>query len=160
MPRKMSLLLIVLCLGLVGCDHATKHLALQHLRGRAAVKMISGVFDLTYVENRDTAFSALRRIPSPVRQPLMKILGLLAIGVYAFLWYRRRREASRLEHVAFAVLLAGAIGNIADRFLRGYVIDFLHLRYWPVFNVADVCLVLGGLGVALVFWRSQHRTAS
>lgn len=45
--------------------------------------------------------------------------------------------------IALAVILAGAVGNYADRVLRGYVVDFLHVTHWPVFNVADVYITVG-----------------
>jgi signal peptidase II len=62
-------------------------------------------------------------------------------------WARTR--ASPVSHCAYALIAAGAIGNAADRLLRGRVIDFIHLRFWPVFNVADVAVVAG---VILLLW--------
>jgi signal peptidase II len=47
-------------------------------------------------------------------------------------------------------MLAGAAGNLLDRIFRGYVIDFIHVRYWPVFNVADICITAG---VILFLWK-------
>jgi signal peptidase II len=51
--------------------------------------------------------------------------------------------ATSIEHLAFGLIAAGAIGNVIDRAARGYVVDFIHVTHWPVFNVADVAIVLG-----------------
>ena len=69
--RKMQIfVLIAVAAGLVGCDHATKHAAQSELRSQDPVSLVSGVVDLTYTENRDFAFSALREIPDGVKRGL------------------------------------------------------------------------------------------
>ncbi len=67
---------------------------------------------------------------------------MAVMAVVVLLW-RRRRSASRYEHLAYAFMLAGGLGNFIDRLLHGFVIDFIHIRGWPVFNVADILLVVG-----------------
>ena len=131
---------LVLCL--VGCDHATKYAATRELRGRPPVSLIAGVAELRYTENRDIAFSLLRAVPEPVRKPLIFLGGAVALGALGLLW-RQRRGAGLVEHVGFAMILAGAVGNLSDRLLRGYVVDFVHVTHWPVFNAADAWLVIG-----------------
>jgi signal peptidase II len=71
-------------------------------------------------------------------------------------WVRRRRAGWR-EHVGFICVVAGAIGNVLDRAARGHVIDFIHVRFWPVFNVADVLVVLG---VGLLLWAASRARAA
>jgi signal peptidase II len=155
-PRRVRrlvplLLLTGLVTGLVGCDHATKHLAAARLAGRAAVTVVDGAVSLRYVENRDSAFGLLHRLTPDVRRPLLVAASLLATAGILALWWSRRR-AGGLAHLAFALVLAGGVGNLVDRALRGYVVDFVHVRYWPVFNVADAYLVVG-LGLLLLFHR-------
>jgi signal peptidase II len=136
-------LLIVLALGgLVGCDHATKSWAETNLRGAPAIDLMEGVLDLRYTKNHDVAFNLLREIPRDARAPLLVVLGLVGIAAITVLLVKRR-EAPALEAAAFTMMLAGAIGNVADRIARGYVVDFIHLEYWPIFNFADVWLVMG-----------------
>ena len=62
-----------------------------------------------------------------------------------------------LTDIGFSLVLAGALGNVIDRIDRGYVIDFIHLSYWPIFNVADVCVVFGLIALGLS--RSRTRPA-
>jgi signal peptidase II len=151
-----SVLLVLLVAGLVGCDHATKHIAQSELRGNPPVTLLGNILDLRYTENRDVGFGLLRAVPAPVRRPLILVGGSVGLGFLGLLWWRRRR-ASLLEHAAYATFVGGALGNLTDRLARGYVIDFVHLHHWPVFNVADVCLVAG----AVLIWlasRTPSRT--
>ena len=151
--RRMPLLaLIAVAAGLVGCDHATKHAAQSELQDQDPVNVVSGVLDLRYAENRDFAFSALRELPDGFKRGLA--IGAAALGVPLLIvfWYLRRR-APWPEQLALALFLAGDLGNLLDRIFRGYVIDFIHLHYWPVFNVADVCLVAGAL---LFLWKGAR----
>ena len=76
--------------------------------------------------------------------------------VLGLFWYAFRDVAtrSRLVRIAFGAIVGGAIGNIADRFHYGYVVDFIDLRWWPVFNVADSCITIG---VALLILATFSR---
>ena len=66
-----------------------------------------------------------------------------------------RGRANGWARVGLALVLAGALGNYADRLLRGYVVDFIHVTHWPVFNIADVLLTVGGALVLLQGLRRQ-----
>lgn len=156
MSRSPSLVLLAaLVIGLIGCEHATKHLAETELRGRPPTSLIAKVLDLQYTQNHDVGFSLLRKIPEKTRVPLIFAGGAAGLLLISLLWRRRRREgAAWLEQLAYATILAGALGNLTDRLLRGYVVDFVYLHYWPVFNLADAYLVVG---VALVFLSSRDR---
>jgi signal peptidase II len=156
--RALGWLLMLMTLALVGCDHATKAVAQSALAGRKPVALLPGVLDLRYAENHDTAFSLLRGIEWPGKVVTLAVLSMLQIAVVLFLWWRHRR-ASLVEQAGYALVIAGAIGNALDRFGRGFVIDFIHLHRWPVFNVADVAIVAGGLLLLLSFARHPRPRA-
>lgn len=136
---------------LVGCDHTTKGIAKAELEGGKSVELIGGVLDLRYVENTDIAFNLLRWIPLEIRSPALLITGAVAVlGLFTLLMFRPRSEGLAVRS-AFVLLVAGAIGNYVDRVVRGYVVDFVHLHQWPVFNVADAYLVVGFLLLAWTY---------
>lgn len=141
-PHQLSLLTLLL----VGCDHGTKLAAARALPS-GPISLIRGVLELRYAENRDVAFSALSalHLPSPR-------LGLVALGLAVLtllvVTFVRLRDGSRRLDVGFALVLAGAVGNLLDRAVRGFVVDFVHLSHWPVFNVADVLIAVGGVLLA------------
>jgi signal peptidase II len=153
--RSHLCVLLVLVAGMVGCDHTTKRMARSELRGRDPVGLIGGVLDLTYTENRDLGFSTLRRLPEEVRRPLALGLGLLGVLALSAVWVVRR-SAPGIEQLGYALFLAGALGNVLDRLVLGYVIDFIHLHHWPIFNVADICITAGAV-VLLLRWRQLAR---
>ena len=143
---------------LVGCDHVTKYAAKSHLEGAPAREVIAGMLNLQYVENTDVAFNLLRWVPEAVRTPVLKVMGgmavlaLVAVAVTAAFGRIRPRS---MGAVGLVLLTAGAVGNGLDRIVRGYVVDFVRVPHWPVFNVADVYVTAGVALLALAAWRAR-----
>ena len=138
--------LLVVLLG--GCDQVTKHLASLELRD-ASIPLISGVLDLTYTENRDVGFGLLRVIESDGARRTVILSAGLALLAFLVYMLARSRESTLAMRLGLAFVAAGAVGNLVDRIARGYVVDFIHLHHWPVFNVSDCCLVVGGALIVL-----------
>jgi signal peptidase II len=140
----------LLMLGVAGCDQATKHLAVTRLPNRGVRELLPGVLDLRAAMNTDTAFSLLGGIvPLQIRIVLLLVLavaGALALAVFIHL---RWRDTTLFERAAGALVLGGAVGNALDRMTRSYVVDFIHVHYWPTFNVADIAISVG-VGLFLV----------
>jgi len=136
---------------LVGCDHATKGVAKGELDAGATHELIRGVVDLRYAENTDIAFNLLRWVPETIRGPGLLVVGALAIVGLGLLLLRARSEPG-LRRFALVLITAGALGNYLDRVARGYVVDFVHVHHWPIFNVADVYVTLGWLLLGLGFF--------
>lgn len=148
----MGWLLMLFTLAMVGCDHATKAVAQAALPRRGAVPLVPGVLDLHYAENRDTAFSLTRLLHFPGKGTLLVALSLIGLGVVLVAWWRRRR-ASTAEQTAYALIVAGALGNAIDRAGRGYVIDFIEIHRWPIFNVADIAVAAGAILLFIITLR-------
>jgi signal peptidase II len=148
-----AFVLAVALLGVVGCDQATKRLAESALAEGGRV-LLPGVVELQLHHNHGVAFNLERVVPEGARPPLALLAPLLVTAAVAVAWARRRRRAQRAEALAYAVVLGGALGNVVDRLGRGYVVDFIHVTHWPVFNVADVAVVAGAL-LLLVASRRQ-----
>jgi signal peptidase II len=147
---------LLMILSLVGCDHATKAAAEVALGASGPLSLVKGVLELSYVRNHDTAFSLTRAVDSPAKPFVLAGLALLGtLAIVAAAW-RRRARASRIEQVATALIVAGAAGNLLDRVRQGYVVDFIHVQYWPVFNVADVLIAAGGLLLAWSVARTSR----
>jgi signal peptidase II len=135
---------------LVGCDHATKFAAKAELEGQAPRSLIQGVLGLRYTENTDVAFNLLCSIPERVRAPLLTIMGAAAIvALLGFLLHRRRGLG--FARIAILLMTAGALGNVLDRVVRGYVVDFVQVPHWPIFNVADIYVTAGAI---LLTWTA------
>ena len=102
-----------------------------------SLPLIPHALHLTYVRNRGAAFGLLQG-----RQSLFIIL---ALGIIAWLVRELafRPSASRAVRWGCALVLGGAAGNLLDRLRFGYVVDFIDLRVWPVFNVGDSAITIG-----------------
>ena len=142
---------------LIAFDQATKLLAAYFLKGNPSVKLIPGVFEFFYLENRGAAFGMFKG-----RQLLLAVLALL-ISFFAgrvcvhILPPDRKYRPLRIVGI---MLSAGALGNMIDRIWHHYVIDFLYfsLIRFPVFNVADiyVCVSCGALLILVLFFYKEE----
>ena len=109
-------------------------------------------FNLVHVLNPGAAFSFLAEA-SGWQRYFLSAIGLTVSAV--LLWMLCRGVKNRLEAVAYAGLIGGALGNVIDRVVLGHVVDFLYFHYksfaWPAFNVADSAITVGA---ALLIWDS------
>ena len=143
------LVLVLVLLLLVGCDHASKGVAKSELETGGARELIRGLLSLRYVENTDIGFNLLRWVPETIRFPALIVSGAVAVVALVYLLLRSSRDKTSLALPALLLITAGAVGNYLDRIARGYVVDFVHLKHWPVFNVADVYVTTG---YAILAW--------
>lgn len=145
-PRRLLLFCLVAAASWLA-DVATKVVAVDALSGRAPLSVIPGVLDLTLTRNPGAAFS--------IATSLTALLTVVALVVVVVLGWLAPRIRSRVWAVALGLLLGGALGNLTDRMLRepgpfrGHVVDFLRLPNWPVFNLADSCIVVAAVLIAV-----------
>ena len=135
---------------LLGLDRATKIWAATSLKAVGTIPLIP-FFDLTYVENTGAAFGLGRGAN--------KLLTAVSVGLVIALQVLRRRWPKNDPWLQWGALLvtAGAVGNLYDRLLFGFVVDFLHLHHWPVFNIADSCI---SVGAAMLAWGMRDEPAA
>jgi len=140
-------------------DRWSKIWIVHHINPGYAITVIPGVFRLTHVLNTGAAFSLFADSLSPlaVRNALIafSILAVIIVGV--LLW--RAGRTLTLTGVALALILGGAVGNLYDRLVFSYVVDFLEVHivhyHWPDFNVADSCIVIGACLLLIEIFRTQ-----
>jgi signal peptidase II len=137
----IRVLLIAAVAALAGCDGAAKQIAKAELENAPPRPVIGDLLRLDYVENRDTGFGLLRWLEPETRLPI--IVGLQSLGAIGLSILLLRRRSFDIYAAAFALVLAGALGNLGDRVLRGYVVDFIRVPHWPVFNLADIWITIG-----------------
>jgi len=161
MRRPLYFLLLVVC-GIV-LDQLTKSLAFSQIPLEHTRPVIDGIFHFSPVHNKGVAFSLGAKYPLLIKG--FTICAVIGLAVwYAITW----RSASKLLIVALAFLLSGAIGNLIDRMLFDYVLDFLDFRpelpvigHWAIFNVADIFICVGvGLLVLESLWPEPKPTLS
>lgn len=119
-------------------------------------------FNLTYAQNPGAAFSFLADQPGWQRW-FFSIIATVASVVF-LVWMAKTPRDNKLLSIAFALLLSGAIGNLIDRLLFGYVIDFLDFYYqqyhWPAFNVADSVIFIGAALMIFDSFKKEPETSN
>ena len=125
-------------------DQVTKRVIDSAMQLHQTIELVP-YFQLTYMRNQGAAFSFLSGAGGWQR---WFFIGLAIVAsVFIFVWLRKLDPSRRREAVAWALVLGGALGNLIDRILYGYVIDFLDVYvgdwHWPAFNVADSAITVG-----------------
>ncbi len=141
---------------LIFFDQVTKGLAVRFLKGQEPFVIWDGVFELRYLENRGAAFGMLQG-----HQAFFLLTGLLvfAAALYFFRHVSADRKFFPIRMIA-VFILAGALGNMADRLRLSYVVDFFYFRLidFPIFNVADIYVSVGTavLAVLILFYYKEE----
>ncbi|MCA9836116.1 MAG: signal peptidase II [Trueperaceae bacterium] len=138
---------------LIAADQLTKLWAASTFPLGSVGRYIGLGFYFTYVQNTGAAFGIFQGVNMPLGPFTLNgtsLLGILSATVSLFIFiyiWRNRTTMPRIQQTALTLILAGALGNMIDRFRLSYVIDFIHFNTpflnFPVFNVADSCVVIG-----------------
>ena len=146
-----------LSLAVIGLDQATKFLASRFLELYERVEVLP-VLDFTLLHNTGAAFSLLAGASGWQR---WFFIGLaFAVSVVLVVWIWRAPRGDKLLPLALSLILGGALGNVIDRIVHGYVVDFIHLHwgaaYFPAFNIADSAITIGAALLILDAFR-EHK---
>ncbi|MBL6988205.1 MAG: signal peptidase II [Bacteriovoracaceae bacterium] len=137
----MSLLFVII----VVLDQVTKVAITNNFMVRDSVTVIDGLFNITYVRNPGAAWGFMATASKTVRAVLFLFIPVVACFGFVYLIWRTRKDSVLLT-LTYTLILAGAVGNLIDRFRLGYVIDFFdfHLmgKHFPAFNVADSSITI------------------
>lgn len=137
-------------LAIIAADRYTKEWVVANLALGESMPRDAPV-RLTYVANTGAAFGIM-----PQQSLILVVVAFLVIGIVLF--YQRYLPAgSLLINGALGLQLGGAVGNLIDRLRYGYVVDFIDVRVWPIFNVADFCISSGVALLAYFLLFSKQR---
>ena len=151
----------VIILALLSIDQLTKALVARSILFQSSKSIIPGFFNLTHIRNRGAIFGFFSHSESRILFIFLTLVSLVALGLVIYYFFKTP-SSQRYMKISLSVILAGALGNLIDRIIRGYVIDFLdfHIKnwHWPSFNVADACITIGAflLIFILVFKRGKE----
>lgn len=136
-------------------DQLTKYLIKSYVSPYEIIRVLP-FFNIVYVENIGAAFGMFKSLGTTF---------FIAVAVFAIIFVSVLIVKDRDNRLSFSFVLGGAAGNLADRIIHGYVIDFIDIyigRYhWPAFNIADSALVLGFLMlIKILFPKRTAKTGS
>ena len=139
-------------------DQWTKWLAVRHLEFQVPVEFVPGFWNWTLTHNTGAAFSFLANAGGWQHGFFIGLA--LLVSVVLAVGLRKTARGDWRTALPFALVISGAIGNVIDRLRFGYVVDFVQWYagsfHWPVFNLADSCIVVGAVLMVLFTLRHPH----
>ncbi|ATO34780.1 Lipoprotein signal peptidase [Dickeya dianthicola] len=140
-------------------DLGSKQWVMTHFQLGESVPLVP-FFNFTYAHNYGAAFSFLADKGGWQRWLFAVIALVIIVALLAMM--HRSSASQKLNNIAYSLIIGGAIGNLADRLVHGYVIDFLDVYvgdwHYPTFNLADSAIVVGALLIVLEgFWASPQK---
>ncbi len=156
---KQRLKFLPISLLVILADQLTKKIAVSSLNYGEPITVVKGFFNLFLIYNPGMIWGMLSNHPNPLIPKIITAVSLavllLVSGLFLF-----SRSLQLLEKISFALIIGGALSNIADRVLHGYVIDFLDFYYksyhWPTFNLADAAISVGIILYLIAILRSKN----
>lgn len=145
---------IMLIFLLVCIDQVSKILIEKSIQMGETIPIIEKFFHLTYVKNKGVAFGFFYDNVS-----IFVAIGVIAVAGIILYMHKKREEHSNWSRFGFLFILGGAIGNLADRGFRGYVVDFIDFRgVWPyIFNIADVAINIGVILIIIEYFIENEK---
>lgn len=126
-------------------DQIIKYSIVNNIKPHGTVSIISGVLNITYVENRGVAFGMFTDM-----RWIFVVLTALMIFAIIFYMFKKRPEG-KFFYIVAGLIIGGGLGNLYDRIVNGYVIDYISLSFFPpVCNFADYCITVGV--ILLIFY--------
>lgn len=155
MPLKNRRFWIVAAISLI-LDQLSKYLIVQNFQLTHTLPLWQGVFHFTYVTNTGAAFSLFSQGGGWLRWLSL----IVSLGLMAMAWFGPTLKI--FEQLGYGFILGGALGNGIDRFLAGYVVDFLDFRLikFPIFNLADVFINVGIICLLIASFRYTPDSAN
>lgn len=147
--KKMLCIDALIVLLLIGFDQFTKWLTILKLKGQPAKVLIADVLELQYLENRGSAFGMFQN-----QKIFILFVGLVFMICILYFLSRLPEDKKFVKvHVLLSVIIAGGIGNMIDRIRFDYVVDFISfvLINYPIFNVADIYIVVATICLFILF---------
>src|SRR5215470_6429891 len=139
-------------------DRLTKSWIQSRFDLNESASVIDGFFNITYVRNTGVAFGIFSSISSPAKSLLLSVFTVFA-AVIVITYSFRSPARNRVLQIALALILGGALGNLYDRVVYRYVVDFLEFYvgayHWPSFNIADSAISIGVALLALEIIRNE-----
>ena len=134
-------------------DIIVKLLVKSNLVVSQSIKIIDNFFYITYVKNTGAAWSMLSG-----KQSILIIFSVIVL-IFFIKYLLKKEEYNKIDIVGYGLFLAGTIGNLIDRVVYGYVIDYFNFYIFsydfPIFNIADSCIVIGIVLLFISSWREE-----
>lgn len=139
--------ILIISVILVFIDQIIKFVVELNMLVNSSINIISGFFNLTYVQNTGAAFSIFEN-----KQLFLIIITIIAL--FFMFYFLKNKIFNKNEMAIYSLIVSGVLANLVDRIFRGYVVDYLDFKIFgydfPIFNLADIMIVVGCILLALL----------
>ncbi|MFO7815295.1 MAG: signal peptidase II [Halanaerobiales bacterium] len=138
---------IIIVFILVFIDQLIKHMIFNNYMLGQSMPLIEDFLYITYIKNTGVAFGFLKN------NNIFMVIVISVIIILLLFFYFHEKKKSLVLNISIMLLVSGAIGNLIDRIMRGFIIDYINFTFWPAFNLADTLIVIGSflLGFYIIF---------
>jgi signal peptidase II len=133
----LNIYFIITAVCILTADQVTKYMIMQRVPENSSIELIPGLLSITHVRNTGAAFGLFQGYTE-----ILTVISIVAI-VLIIVLKSILNFNSAFYNVCLGFVMGGALGNLIDRFLVGEVTDFINVRFIPVFNIADSCILIG-----------------
>ncbi len=128
-------------------DQLIKHMVLNNYMLGHSMSVIEDFLYITYLKNTGIAFGLFKN------NNIFMIIVISIIVILLLFFYYREKNKSLALSISVMFLVSGAIGNLIDRIIYGFIVDYINFTFWPAFNLADSLVVIGSflLGFYIIF---------
>lgn len=155
LPRRGSALPTILGIAIIvfALDQAAKFVVVQNIplyESWSFFPNLARLFKFTFITNTGAAFGMFPQLGG-----VFMVVAIVVIAAIV-IFYQHLPTANVWVRVSLGMQLGGALGNLVDRIMRGYVVDFVDIGFWPIFNLADLSIVLGVSVLAYYLWNEEN----
>ena len=140
-----------------GLDQLTKYLVLKYIPLEGVWDYLPGLarlFRITFIRNTGAAFGTFPEMGTV-------LMGIAVLVIVAIIFFHHNLPVENIwVRASLGLQLGGAMGNLLDRVIHGYVVDFIDIGFWPIFNIADCAIVVGVSTLAYFLWQEETEQAS
>ena len=135
-------------------DICSKLVVSKYLSINESIKIINNFINITHVRNTGVAWSLFNN------QTILVLIVSIIVIIGIILYIRKNKPTNNVEKISYSLVLGGAIGNLIERLIYGYVTDFIDIKIfnynYPIFNLADTFIVIGVILLIIITWRCEH----
>ena len=147
------MIFLIISVLFLAADLITKYFVATNMTVGATILLFKNIFHLTYVQNTGAAFSIL------AGQRLLLILLPALVIIFIAIYVLIKKPKNRLLMLSLSMIVSGGLGNLIDRIIFGYVIDFFDFVIfgydYPIFNIADSFILIGVVLLVIYTWRGK-----
>ena len=144
---KKNIIIFSTALFVLILDQFTKFLIKQNFQFNQSAPIIKNIFHLTYITNTGSAFGLFKGFN------FVFVVFSFIVMILIFYYIKKIKNNEKILQFSIGLLLGGTIGNMIDRLLYSYVVDFIDFRIWPVFNIADSAVTISIVFLIILLWK-------